>query len=356
MVGSPGHEEQRACYVGQLVGFSRRRRDGSVDSGGSGHVCSFPQRVMFFFSSRRRHTRFDCDWSSDVCSSDLAPRPRKRARRRAAGARRLGGVGRAGRRGVPRRVRAGLSQAAREPADLASGARGPGAGRRVRQGDRASGARPEAARAVHRRRGRGAGDGAAAAALASAGRVEHGGERSGSGGGVGAGGVGFGSGALAARSRAMGGCEEAEAMNAEVGTRNAEQKGKSPPARDLKERTKAFALSIVRFVDALARSRAIDVIGRQLLRAGTSVAANYRSARRARSRKEFLAKMGIVEEEADESAFWLELLLEGGLVNSARVAELRDEARQLVAITIASIRTAREGGRPVPRSAFRVPR
>jgi len=145
-------------------------------------------------------------------------------------------------------------------------------------------------------------------------------------------------------------------MNAEVGTRNAEQKGKSPPARDLKERTKAFALSIVRFVDALARSRAIDVIGRQLLRAGTSVAANYRSARRARSRKEFLAKMGIVEEEADESAFWLELLLEGGLVNSARVAELRDEAKQLVAITIASIRTAREGGRPVPRSAFRVPR
>jgi len=126
--------------------------------------------------------------------------------------------------------------------------------------------------------------------------------------------------------------------------------------RDLKERTKAFALAIVHLVDTLARTRATDVIGRQLLRAGTSVAANYRSARRARSRKEFLAKMGIVEEEADESAFWLELLLEGGLVNSARVAELRDEAKQLVAITIASIRTAREGSRPVPRSAFRVPR
>jgi len=154
----------------------------------------------------------------------------------------------------------------------------------------------------------------------------------------------------------MGGCTAEKTVNAEVGTRNAEQKGKSVMVRDLKERTKAFALSILRLVDDLAHSRASDVIGRQLLRAATSVAANYRSARRARSRKEFLAKMGIVEEEADESAFWLELMLEAGLVNSTRVAELRDEAGQLVAITIASIRTAREGGRAVPRSAFRVPR
>jgi len=145
-------------------------------------------------------------------------------------------------------------------------------------------------------------------------------------------------------------------VNAEVGTRNAEQKGEPLVVRDLKERTKAFALAIVRLVDDLARSPATDVIGRQLLRAATSVAANYRSARRARSRKEFLAKLGIVEEEADESAFWLELVLEAGLVSSAAATELREEAGQLVAITIASIRTAREGGRPVPRSAFRVPR
>jgi len=145
-------------------------------------------------------------------------------------------------------------------------------------------------------------------------------------------------------------------VNAEVGTRNAEQQGESRVVRDLRERTKGFALAILRLVDELARRRATDVIGRQLLRAATSVAANYRSARRARSRKEFLAKMGIVEEEADESAFWLELLMEAGLVSSARAADLRDEAGQLVAITIASIRTAREGGRSVPRSAFRVPR
>src|SRR6185295_19196264 len=116
--------------------------------------------------------------------------------------------------------------------------------------------------------------------------------------------------------------------------------------------TKTFALAIVRLVDALPRTRAADVIGRQLLRAATSVAANYRSARRARSRKEFLAKMGIVEEESDESSFWLELLLEAGIATSSKVAALGDEAKQLVAITIASIHTAREGGRPVPRSAF----
>jgi four helix bundle protein len=145
-------------------------------------------------------------------------------------------------------------------------------------------------------------------------------------------------------------------MNAEVGTRNAEQQGRVVPPRDLKERTTAFALGIVRLVQELPGGRVADVIGGQLLRAGTSVAANYRSARRARSRREFLAKMGIVEEEADESSFWLDLLAEAGLVPSARVLDLRHEAQQLVAITVASIRTARGTSGSVPRSAFRVPR
>ena len=122
------------------------------------------------------------------------------------------------------------------------------------------------------------------------------------------------------------------------------------------ERTKAFAVDVVRLIQELPRNRVADVIGHQLLRAGTSVAANYRSARRARSRREFLAKMGIVEEEADESSFWLELLVEAQVVASQRVVELRHEAEQLVAITVASIRTARGGRGSVPRSAFRVPR
>src|SRR3989449_2254773 len=126
-------------------------------------------------------------------------------------------------------------------------------------------------------------------------------------------------------------------MNAEVGTRNAEQQARVTPPRDLRERTKAFALDIVRLVQRLPRDRAADVIGRQLLRAGTSVAANYRSARRARSRREFLAKLGVVEEEADESVFWLDLLTEAGLVAPARIVALRHEAGGLLAITGASV-------------------
>ncbi len=145
-------------------------------------------------------------------------------------------------------------------------------------------------------------------------------------------------------------------MNAEVGTRNAEQNEGVLRRRDLVERTKAFAVDVVGLIQELPRNRVADVIGHQLLRAGTSVAANYRSARRARSRREFLAKMGIVEEEADESSFWLELLVEAQVVASQRVVELRHEAEQLVAITVASIRTARGGRGSVPRSAFRVPR
>jgi four helix bundle protein len=144
-------------------------------------------------------------------------------------------------------------------------------------------------------------------------------------------------------------------VNAEIGTRNAEHQGKFEP-RDLLSRTKTFAVEIIRLVEALPRGRSAEVLGRQLLRSGTSVAANYRAARRARSRKEFIAKLGIVEEEADESCFWLELLAASGLGVSADTDRLRNEANQLVAITISSIRTARGPRTAVPRSAFRVPR
>ena len=154
----------------------------------------------------------------------------------------------------------------------------------------------------------------------------------------------------------MGRCAGEEPLNAEVGTRNAEHQGQSHAPRDLRQRTKTFAVDVVRFVQNLPRRQPTDVLGRQLLRSGTSVAANYRAARRARSRKEFLAKMGIVEEEADESSFWLELLADAGLTVSAEAQRLRDEADQLVAITVSSIRTARGPRTTVPRSAFRVPR
>jgi four helix bundle protein len=110
----------------------------------------------------------------------------------------------------------------------------------------------------------------------------------------------------------------------------------------LKERTKDFALRIIRLVEALPRSRTAEVIGRQLLRSGTSVGANYRSACRAKSKADFIAKMGIVEEEADESQFWLELLVEAGLINYDQVKALMDEANEIIAIIVSSIKTARK--------------
>ena len=120
-------------------------------------------------------------------------------------------------------------------------------------------------------------------------------------------------------------------------------------------RTIAFALAVVVVVEDLPRGRTADVIGMQLLRAGTSVGANYRAACRARSRKEFIAKMGIVEEEADESQFWLGLLLERKLLAAERLSSLHQEAGQIVAMTVSSIRTARLASRSTPHSAFRTP-
>ena len=114
---------------------------------------------------------------------------------------------------------------------------------------------------------------------------------------------------------------------------------------DLKERTKKFALEIIRFTSTLARGIATDVISRQLIRAGTGTAANYRASCRAKSCRDFIAKLGTAEEEADESALWLEVLSESGLAKSAAVAPLLDEADQLTRIFVASINTARKGRR-----------
>lgn len=110
---------------------------------------------------------------------------------------------------------------------------------------------------------------------------------------------------------------------------------------NLKQRTKKFALDIIRLVQMLPRNQTADVIGRQLLRSGTSVAANYRAACRARSQADFVNKLGIVEEEADETQFWLEMLAEAELVKPEAVATLARECDELVAITVSSIKTAR---------------
>ncbi|MGR3311166.1 MAG: four helix bundle protein [Candidatus Brocadiales bacterium] len=111
---------------------------------------------------------------------------------------------------------------------------------------------------------------------------------------------------------------------------------------DLKERTKNFALNIIRLTELLPRNRTADIISRQLLRSGTSVGANYRAACRARSRADFISKMGIVEEEADEALYWLELLLDAKLVNQNQIQNLMDEANAIIAIVVTSIKTARK--------------
>jgi four helix bundle protein len=107
-------------------------------------------------------------------------------------------------------------------------------------------------------------------------------------------------------------------------------------ADDLKKRTKLFALRVLKLAAALPRTIEGNAIKGQLVRSGTSVGANYRAACRGRSRVEFIAKIGIVEEEADESAFWLELIIEGAFLAKNRVKPLLDEANELTKIMASS--------------------
>jgi len=114
---------------------------------------------------------------------------------------------------------------------------------------------------------------------------------------------------------------------------------------DLKRRTKQFALRVIRLVESLPKGRTANVIGHQLLRSGTSVGANYRAACRAKSNADFISKMGIVEEEADESIYWMELLIESGILRIEKLESLMKEADELVAITVSSINTAKRRNR-----------
>ena len=112
---------------------------------------------------------------------------------------------------------------------------------------------------------------------------------------------------------------------------------------ELRERTKNFALRILHLFRSLPRALDAQIIGKQLLRSGTSVAANYRAACRSRSRPEFVAKIGLVVEEADETAFWIEFLTDAKVVKRERLEKLLNEAHELTAIFTASRRTAKQG-------------
>ena len=119
---------------------------------------------------------------------------------------------------------------------------------------------------------------------------------------------------------------------------------------EFKEKTRQIALRVMRLVDALPRSLVAHTIGKQLLRSGTSIGANYRAACRGKPRADMLHKLSIVEEEADESLFWIELLIDANLAAEKRVRALRDEISAIVAMTVSSIRTMRARASANPKS------
>jgi four helix bundle protein len=120
-----------------------------------------------------------------------------------------------------------------------------------------------------------------------------------------------------------------------------------------KQRTKQVALRIIEIVESLPNTRTADILGRQLIRSGTSIGANYRSACRGRSVADVIAKLRIVEEEADESIYWMELLTESGLVSAASISDVLRETDEIIAMTVASIKTIqkRNGGFPLNRKS-----
>lgn len=129
--------------------------------------------------------------------------------------------------------------------------------------------------------------------------------------------------------------------------------------KDLKDRTRKFALRIIKLVHALPPGKISDVIGYQLLKCGTSVGANYRAACRAKSVADFISKLGIVEEETDESIYWMELIVDAKLIRREDLKPLIQEADEILSIVVASIRTSRSRlqvrGRS-PQSAIRNPK
>jgi len=122
-------------------------------------------------------------------------------------------------------------------------------------------------------------------------------------------------------------------------------------SNELKQRTKDFGKRVIKLIEALPKNTTTSVIGRQLLRSATSVGANYRAVCRAKSRADFIAKLCIVEEECDESLYWIEMLVETNHVKPALVSELMKEAEEILAIVVASAKTARM--RNNPQSAIR---
>jgi len=120
--------------------------------------------------------------------------------------------------------------------------------------------------------------------------------------------------------------------------------------QEFKKRTKDIAIRIIKLVDSLPGSKSSEVIGKQLLRSGTSVGANYRAACRAKSTADLLHKLSIVEEEADESLYWMELLIDAKIMPENKLAILMNDLNEIIAMIVASIRTMRSKKLAVPKS------
>jgi four helix bundle protein len=113
--------------------------------------------------------------------------------------------------------------------------------------------------------------------------------------------------------------------------------------KEFKDKTKQVALRIIRLIESLPSTYTAQIIGKQVLRSATSIGANYRAACRAKSTADLLHKLAIVEEEADESLYWLELLVDSGMLPEKRLSELTRDINGVVAMTVASIKTLRSG-------------
>ena len=120
--------------------------------------------------------------------------------------------------------------------------------------------------------------------------------------------------------------------------------------QQFKERTKGIALRVIKLIEALPRGRTEDVLARQLLRSATSIGANYRAACRGRSSADMISRLSVVEEEADETIYWIELLAEVGYVRAKKVEPLRNEIHEIVSMTVASIKTLRSRAIQNPKS------
>lgn len=120
--------------------------------------------------------------------------------------------------------------------------------------------------------------------------------------------------------------------------------------QDFKDRTKQLALRVMKLVEFSPNTKIADIIANQILRSATSVGANYRASCRAKSTADMISKLGIVEEEADETLYWLELLEEGKIVNSNKLIELKKDYDEVVAMTVSSIKTLRSKQIQNPKS------